>query len=293
MSKEELGSETRKKLIQSQKNEITEYHIYTKLSEKIEDEENSRTLKEIGREEREHYDFWKRYTEKEVKPNLFKVWFYYFIARIFGITFGIQLMEKGEEEAQETYGEISKKIPEAKRIIEDEDEHEHELIQMIDEERLDYVGAVVRGLNDALVELTGALAGLTFVLNNTQLIGITGLITGIAASLSMGGSEYLGRKSEESALDPKKASLYTGGAYIITVMFLIFPYMLLTDVYLSLGWMVLNAVIIIFLFTFYTSVAKDLSFRKRFLEMTGISLGIALLTFVIGFFIRAYFGVEV
>lgn len=164
---------------------------------------------------------------------------------------------------------------------------------MIDEERLNYVGAVVRGLNDALVELTGALAGLTFVLNNTQLIGVTGLITGIAASLSMGGSEYLGRKSEESVLDPKRASVYTEGAYILTVFFLIFPYMLMQDVYLSLGWMIVNAVVVIFLFTFYTSVAKDMSFRSRFLEMTGISLGIALLTFFIGFVIRTYFGVEI
>lgn len=57
--------------------------------------------------------------------------------------------------------------------------------------------------------------------------------------------------------------------------------------------MVANAVIVIFLFTFYISVAKDISFKHRFLEMVSISLGIAAFTFVIGFFIRAYFGVEV
>ncbi len=293
MPSKSLDSETKQKLLQSQKNEITEYHIYTKLSKSVEDEHNSETLRKIGKEEKEHYDFWKKYTGEEVKPSKLKIWFYFLIAKIFGITFGIQLMEKGEEEAQDVYKEIAKTIPQAKKIVEDEDEHEHELIEMIDEERLNYVGAVVRGLNDALVELTGALAGLTFVLNNTELIGVTGLITGIAASLSMGGSEYLGRKSEESVLDPKKASIYTGGAYIITVLFLIFPYMLSQDVYLSLGWMITNAVIVIFLFTFYTSVAKDMSFKSRFLEMTSISLGIALLTFVIGFLIRNYFGVEI
>jgi len=293
MPDERLSTEIKKKLIQSQKNEITEYIIYSKLSESVKDEHNSKTLRKIGEEEKEHYDFWKKYTGEEIKPNTLKIWFYFLIAKIFGITFGIQLMEKGEEEAQDTYKEIAKTIPQAKKIVEDEDEHEHELIEMIDEERLNYVGAVVRGLNDALVELTGALAGLTFVLNNTQLIGVTGLITGIAASLSMGGSEYLGRKSEESLLDPKKASIYTGGAYFITVMFLIFPYMLSQDVYLSLGWMIVNAVIVIFLFTFYTAVAKDLDFKSRFLEMTSISLGIAVLTFVIGFFIRTYFGVEI
>ena len=51
-------------------------------------------------------------------------------------------------------------MPSAKEIVEDEDKHEQELIDLIDEERLRYVGSIVLGLNDALVELTGALAGL-------------------------------------------------------------------------------------------------------------------------------------
>jgi VIT1/CCC1 family predicted Fe2+/Mn2+ transporter len=40
------------------------------------------------------------------------------------------------------------------------------------------------------------------------------------------------------------------------------------------------------MFTFYISVANDMPLRKRSLEMTAISLGIADLTFAIGFFIR-------
>lgn len=102
-----------------------------------------------------------------------------------------------------------------------------------------------------------------------------------------------GRKSEESTLDPKKASVYTGGAYIVTVLLLIFPYMLLSDVYLSLGWMIANAVVVIFLFTFYISVAKDISLKSRFLEMTGISLGIAALTFIMRSLINTYMGISV
>jgi VIT1/CCC1 family predicted Fe2+/Mn2+ transporter len=55
---------------------------------------------------------------------------------------------------------------------------------------------------------------------------------------------------------------------------------------------ILNAIIVIFVFTFYISVAKDISFRKRFFEMVLISLGIAALTFAIGFLIRAFLNVE-
>ena len=103
-------------------------------------------------------------------------------------------MERGEEKAQTTYGKISEFVPSAKEIVEDEDKHELELINMLDEERLRYVGSIVLGLNDALVELTGALAGLTFALQNTRLTAMAGLITGVAASLSMATSEYLSTK---------------------------------------------------------------------------------------------------
>ncbi|MDI6704563.1 MAG: VIT1/CCC1 transporter family protein [bacterium] len=82
---------------------------------------------------------------------------------------------------------------------------------------------MVLGLNDALVELTGALAGFTFALQNTRVVAMAGLITGVAASLSMTTSEYLSTKSEGGAKSPFKASVYTGSAYVLTVMFLIFP----------------------------------------------------------------------
>ena len=69
-----------------------------------------------------------------------------------------------------------------------------------------YTGSIVLGLNDALVELTGALAGLTLALQDTKLIALTGSITGIAAALSMGASEYLSTKSEDVDRSPVKAS---------------------------------------------------------------------------------------
>ena len=95
-------------------------------------------------------------------------------------------------------------MPIAQHIAEEEEEHEKELIGLIDEERMKYTGAMVRGLSDALVELTGTLAGLTLSLLNTRLIAMVGLIIGIAASLSMAGSEYLATKSEEGIQIPEK-----------------------------------------------------------------------------------------
>ena len=286
-----LGEETRKLILSSQKNEITEHIIYEKLSKSTKNPQNKRILKQIASDELKHYNFWKKYTNEDVKPNKLKVWIYYIIAKIFGLTFGTKLVENGEEQAQVTYEKISSYVPSAKRIVEDEDKHERQLIELIDEERLRYVGSIVLGLNDALVELTGALAGLTFTLHNTRVIAMAGLITGVAASLSMAASAYLSTKSKEGKGNPLKASLYTGSAYVITVMFLIFPYLLFTNLYLSLGVTVLNAIAVIFIFTFYVSIAKDIPFKDRFLEMALISLGIAALTFCIGYLIGIFLNV--
>jgi len=87
---------------------------------------------------------------------------------------------------------------------------------------------------------------------------VAGLTTGIAASLSMATSEYLSTKSEGGIKNPFKASVYTGIAYVLTFLFLIFPYLLLSDLYFCLGFTILNAIVVIFVFTFYISVAKDL-----------------------------------
>ncbi len=106
-----------------------------------------------------HYHILKKYTGKDVKPSKLKIWLYLFLSKIFGITFAIKLMERGEEEAPISYGKISKAIPEAEAILKEEEEHEKLLIDIIDEERLRYVDSMVLGLNDALVKLTGMLAG--------------------------------------------------------------------------------------------------------------------------------------
>jgi VIT1/CCC1 family predicted Fe2+/Mn2+ transporter len=288
-----MNEKIKEKILQFQRNEITEHFIYAKLAAAIKDPHNSEVLTRISEDELRHYNIWKTYSNADAKPDKFKIWWYYFISKIFGLTFGVKLMEKGEEGAQVAYDAVSKEIPEAKDIEKEENEHEKQLLNMIDEEKLKYIGSMVLGLNDALVELTGALAGLTLALQNTRLVATAGLVTGIAASLSMAASEYLSTKSEEGEKDPLKASIYTGLAYIVTVIFLIFPFLTFQQLYLCLGVSLMNAVIVIYIFTFYVSVAKELSFKKRFFEMASISLGIALLSFIIGYFVRILLNIDV
>ncbi len=278
--------------LRAQKSEIAEYWIYRKLSSVIKNEHNRRLLQEISEDEKKHYEFWRKVTDISLKPSYLKVWYYVLVSHLFGLTFGIKLMERGEDLAQDTYKKLKDVYFPVEALIEDEQHHENELIALIDEERLKYVSSIVLGLNDALVELTGALVGLTLALQDTRLVGIVGLITGIAASLSMSASEYLSTKQEDTKKFPLKASFYTGLAYIITVFFLITPYFIFKNIFLCMGLVLFMAVLVIFIFTYYISIAKSLSFKKWFLEMAGISLGIAVINFFIGLIIRSVFSVE-
>jgi vacuolar iron transporter family protein len=283
----------------AQGNEITESSIYENLSRAIKDRKNAEVLRRIAKEELNHYVFLKTLTGKEMKPSWWKVLKFYWVCRIFGLTFGVKLMERGEESAQKAYFAMAQKIPGIKKIFFDEEQHEKKLINMIREDRLQYVGSVVLGLNDALVEFTGVLAGVTFAFQDSRLIALTGLITGIAAALSMGSSEYLSKKADadedgSSAQSALKASIYTGIAYIFTVFFLVLPYLLLPKLpFVALGVMIAVAVLIIYSFNYYIAVAKDYNFKKRFLEMLVISFVVAAISLGVGYLVRTALGIDI
>jgi len=288
-----VPDDIRRRLLVFQKNEITEHHIYRKLAQTIKSPENRRILESIADDELRHYRGWREYTQQDVEPDKLKIWKYYLISRIFGFTFGVKLMEEGEEAAQDSYGQVQEIIAEADAIAYNESEHEKVLLGMLDEERLRYTGSMVLGLNDALMELTGVLAGLTLALRNTKLIALTGAITGVAAALSMGASEYLSTKTEEDGRSPLRASFYTIGAYVVTVLILIFPYLVLKNYYISLVYTLVGAVLIIAVFTYYISVARDLPFKRHFLEMAGLSFAVAGFSFLVGYIMRTFLGVDV
>jgi len=288
-----LNSNLKEKILKAQQSEINDYFVYRKLSSILKNKKHSQILENISKEEISHYEFLKSLTHQELKPHRIKIFLYIFIAKLLGLNFGLKFMEKAEDIAQDTYEKIKEISPRIDEILRDEKKHESQLISLIDEERLKYVSSMVLGLNDALVELSGALVGFTLVLQNTRLVAIVGLITGIAASMSMSASEYLSTKQEETDKNPFKASIYTGFAYIITVVILVLPYFLFKNIYFCLSLVILDALFLIFIFTFYISVAKDLDFKKRFLEMAAISLGVAVINFIIGLIIRKVLGIEI
>lgn len=283
-----------KTLIWMQQNEIDEYHIYQKIAEVVKSEKDRDILLQIAQEEASHGKLWGKYTGLQPKPNKGKVFWYSLLAKIFGYTFALKLMENGEDKADKAYTRLIQEIPEAEKIAEDEERHEQALLMMLDEERLQFVGSMVLGMNDALVELTGTLAGLTFALQDNRLVALSGLITGVSATLSMTASAYLSAKSDN---DPQavKSCLYTGVMYLITVALMSLPYLLLpAEAYIpALIALLITVTLIILVFNYYISVAKNYNFKQRFLEMFTISGSVAVISFLVGLVIKAWLGIDI
>lgn len=289
-----LDEPIREAFLQAQRAEATESRIYARLAKMVRGDDNTRTLQEIGADESRHYRTLKGLTGQDVPADHWKVRLYVVMAWVFGVTFAVRLMERGEEAAQVNYRQYADRFEELAGMQADEHQHEERLLDMLDEERLRYASSMVLGLNDALVELTGAIAGLTLALRNTDLIAMVGLITGISAALSMAASEYLSTKQDnDSRKKPVKAAIYTGIAYVGGVVVLVVPFLLVGSAALALVWSLVNALVLIGLFTFYISIARGESFRRNYTEMATISMGVALISFVLGYGVRAWLGVDV
>lgn len=294
MEKITLSPDLKKKILRFQQDEATNAEIYERIANILPVAENGEIMRRIAADERNHADRWEAVTGVHLKPEGLKVVIFVFLARFLGLTFAVKKLEKGEADGQAGYATVLDDFPDVAAIIDEENRHEDELVAMIDEERLKYAGSVVLGLNDALVELTGALAGFTFAFQNTRIIAMTGLITGISAAFSMASSEYLSQRSEGTGdVKPGKSAFYTGVAYLITVVLLVLPYFLTTNYLLALAATLCLVVLIILGFNYYLCTAKDLPFRRHFLEMFAMSMGVTLLSFVVGIVVKKFLGIEI
>jgi len=284
----------KKYIIKAQRTEILEHEVYSRLAKQSKYQKNRKILRGIANDHLKHYFYWKKLTQKDFKARRSTVLWYVFLARLFGVSFGLKRMEKCEKRARKVKQMLSKKYASFGEKMVHEHKHEDQLISELKDEYLFYAGSFVLGLNDALVEMSGALAGFTFALQNGKLVAITGLITGVAASLSMAASEYLSSREEEahSKKSPLKAAFYTGSAYSITVVLLVAPYFLL-PLFTAIKVMVGIVILEILAYSYYVSTAKSLSFGKKFLEMAAVSLTVALISFGVGLLLRNTLGISV
>lgn len=278
--------------------EFADSYLYAELS-KI---EKNKTFKQIllllSKQENEHYLFWSKFIDK----NNFSTpkWKLLFIkiARLFlGLVFVAKYLEKKEKETIADYNKILNVLEHNDRIIlakiiEEEKTHEREFIAQIPEDKIKFTSSIVLGINDGLIELTGALTGFTFALTNHILIAVTGLITGIAAALSMAASAYMQAKHEEGK-DANKAAFYTGLSYLIVVTLLVAPFVFIPNNILALSFMAIIIILIIISLSLYTSILLDKPLKKQLMQIFTFSVGVALIAFTLGTAFRKLLNVQI
>jgi VIT1/CCC1 family predicted Fe2+/Mn2+ transporter len=276
--------------------EKTEMEVYRRLANREKNSENKKIFEKISLQENNHYNILKEKTNEDVNYSIIRVQFHVLTAIFLGLTFSLKLMEKIEQNAAAEYRDLG-----YEDIAKEEDEHEKELLSLLEEDSLNYLSSIILGLSDALVELTGALAGLTLAFQELRIVALAGLVTGISASFSMAASEFLATKEENENRSPIKAALFTGLSYIVTVLLLVTPYLILdSDNQVIFGLephiqaLIITFIIglfIIALFNFYVSVAQDKSFKGKFIEMGLILLVVTFISFIIGLVLRESFGI--
>lgn len=284
---------TTKDLLILQRDEITLYEVYRRLAALQKRAEHRQVLLRIMQDERRHCDVLKSETGRDVAPDPKRVFVCVWKHRMLGLTFVVRQMELREKRTEEIYTRYADR-EEFRQIAREERRHGQQLTGLTNQSQLSYMSSVVLGLNDALVEFTGALAGFTLALDNSKLVALTGGITAIAAALSMAASEYLSTKSgTDRQKRPLRAAVCTGIAYVVTVAILILPYVLFANAMLALGVMLVAALAVIALFNYYYAVVRSESFKHRFFEMAVLSFGIAGISFLIGYLLKALTGIDV
>ena len=277
--------------------EFREYVVYSTLARMERRGDRRAVLERLAEQELNHFRFWSRFAE--VRPGRW-VWVYaYFMAflrLLFGITFVAKLLERGEEAAIARYRSVEHLLPEGdrealRRIIKDEEEHERSLIAQIDDVIVKYMGALVLGLADAIIEITGAHAGTLGTTNSTIVAGVIGLIVGMGAAISMASASYLQTKHEVGR-SPAVAALVTGVGYIFAVALMSLPYFLVHDIYLAFGASISVGVVLAFVLTFQAAVYAERDFKFEFLQTVGLLLGTAFLTYFVGDWLGTFFGIR-
>lgn len=287
-----ISQSLRKKALVQLQNEANDVALYTILASKEKSEKNRELFLKMAADEKSHYDFCATITGEQRDPKYFLVKFIILTIGVFGTSFVLKFMENRESGAKEFYNDLQEFYPGAKQIHEEEVAHELELIDMFEDKKLLYAGAIVLGMNDALIELTGTLSGMALAFGTPLAVGSTGLIIGAAASLSMGSSAYLEAKENKTeGVNPLRYSIYTGLAYVVTTAILISPFFILGDIFYALAVMFLFAFFAIFCYNFYISVAKGVPFWRRVIQMSLITFGVAIISFGIGLSVKYFFGI--
>ncbi len=276
-----------KQYLNRARNELTEHLVYGKLALREKKPENRELLRKLSIQEKAHYEFWQSLiSDIEVKPYFASLHLIPLLRSVLGVTFTTKFLETHEKNSIAIYEGMLATMPaerqeHLKAIIEEERTHEQSLIGELKEQRVSYIGFIALGLADAIVEITGVHAGFLGVTRSTLIAGISGTIVGFSAAISMGSAAYLQAKQ-----DPEKSAIIsafvTAFSYFGSVILLALPYFLIRDMISAFAISTSVGIVLLAMFTFYTSVVFDRKFIREFGEAAILMLSTAVASFILG-----------
>ncbi|MEM1943804.1 MAG: hypothetical protein QXO30_04270 [Candidatus Caldarchaeum sp.] len=281
-------------------NEYKDYRVYSTLASVEKNGQRKETLQKLADVEKRHFSFWLQHTPA-YKPSTSRVFLNFVVLcrLLLGVTFVVKALEGHEKKTLEEYRLMVSRLENnsvekqaIEKIINEEVEVERELVGHIDEAVAKYLGFMMLGVADAIIELTGVQTGFLGVSSSTVVAGIAGLIVGCAAAVSMGAASYLQARQGVSE-NPVISGIVTGGIYMMTVVALVFPYFILRDMLYAFMLSIVSATILTAFFTYFSTILQEKSFSTEFLINISILAAVAAGTYLLGRALGELFGVDV
>jgi VIT1/CCC1 family predicted Fe2+/Mn2+ transporter len=268
--------------------ELLDHELYARLAARERDERNRKLLEELARDELRHHLFWSKLAGP-VRLGLgdrLRLRLLLSLSRLAGKTFTIKLLERGEaatvgeyrRAAAELGGELAAELA---KVIEDEELHESELAGSLDELAVRQLGSIALGVSDAIIELTGVLAGFAGYTGSPLQVAAAGLIVGVSAALSMAAAAYSQAKHERGK-NPRTTATFTGLFYMLTVLALVAPLLLGVPASLGVALSLACALAILAAFSFYSAVIMERPFLREYLENAAVIMAVSLVGYAFG-----------
>ncbi|MEM0346944.1 MAG: VIT1/CCC1 family protein [Thermoplasmatales archaeon] len=238
-------------------NELNDADLYKKISNRImkslrrseRNEKIASKLMELSSIELRHSGFWADILKRRginIPPFRRRNPIYYryigFLQRLFGMSFLIRYLERGEVEAIKEYSEYLEKESKEEwekqqltKILTDEREHEDTFIKMSEELKgsSEKVRDAIYGMSDGLIEVLASVAGLTGVFINNLYIALGGIVFAASGLISMTIGSYLSEKArsqmeQSQAYSARKSAGNTATYYSIGAVVPIIPFLFLS-----------------------------------------------------------------
>jgi VIT1/CCC1 family predicted Fe2+/Mn2+ transporter len=219
------------------------------------------------------------------------------LRRIIGLELAIKFMEHSEKLLEQRLAPYAS--PAVRKVLGSEgNENRYKTMILEYSNVLGNIRDVVFGMNDGLVEILAATAGIGAAIQQPLLVLTAGLIVAISGTLSMGGGAYLAteygsavekkKKADYIGGSPKTSAFYVAVSYIIGALFPLAPFVAGMSGYTAIAAsVILTAIVLVFSSTII-SIVSDTSATERAAKTLAITLGIAAITIIIGFYARHY-----